>query len=192
MKMRPHFLTRYSLRLFCLPELPVYEIMLYFANDSDLREGGFQRVRAGPGGGYPATPFTVAFLMLATAWQGLTKGKTTQAGWLLYRLPGECPITGQSLFGHALRRVLSDPAIAETVASVEVSTFYEDARILWKDGMMSRFVRDPIRAQLAVDGAQHIVVWPGKLLHEVACDISTQDQSSAPPAAAQPTTAAVH
>lgn len=174
MKLRKEFFPRYSERLLGIPASVANDYTGWLYHDDRAREAGMQREHPGPFGAITAAPFTVAFMMLCCAWQGVARSKAAKAGWLLWNMPGDCPVTGQANFGNALQRLLSDHLLAEEVVSIELSLLSLEARIQWSDNTMTRFVQDETRAQLAETDMRMIVHWPGKLLHGVACDIRTR------------------
>lgn len=180
---------------FILGTTPVdaYELQrTIFADERKLREADatFERGRSGPGGGMEATPFAVSFIALAIMingprrralettwgyWHIETEGSVT-GGW-----EGEAPefkpcgLTGETMFGEALRTVVTRPELAERVTEIVVYRDLEEAIIRYDVGT-TRFIgeRDARRVQSMKNlGAMRaMAVLPGKGLALIARDLA--------------------
>lgn len=110
--------------------------------------------RAGPGGGIEVDPFRAAFFLLAVALNGPRKD-SAEATWATWHLNQEgsilsgfgddwkptftfCPLTGQHLFGEALRAIVSDPALARRVSEVRAAADL-NGEIHFDEGKVSKF-----------------------------------------------------
>ncbi|BBK33759.1 hypothetical protein EDC65_3595 [Stella humosa] len=121
---------------------------------------GFERNllkgRAGPGGGIEVDPFRAAFFMLAVALNGPRK-ESASSTWMTWHLIQEgselsgwgenwrptfrpCPLTGQPLFGEALKAIVSDPVMAKRVQGIRI-TSDRTAEIHFDGDKVSKFNR---------------------------------------------------
>lgn len=133
--------------------------------DPDLLKG-----KAGPGGGIELDSFRAAFFTLAVILNGPRK-ESANATWLTWHLNQEgsvlsgwgedfrgkftiCPLTGQHLFGEALKVIVENEAIAKRVKEVRVASDLT-AEIHFDDDKVSKFEksyrnRDPLLYRVAV------------------------------------------
>lgn len=127
---------------------------------------GFAEGRPGRGGGASVTPAAVTYLVIAAMVGGPKKDArvrmwrwftTLQEGCVTAFWEGEeesdktppvvkCPVTGEHLFGEALKAILADPALAITVEQISVVQEWPEAVIIFNgvddDGgtVTSRFI----------------------------------------------------
>jgi hypothetical protein len=109
--------------------------------------------KAGPGGGIELDAFRAAFFLLAVVLNGPRK-ESAYATWMTWHLNQEgsilggagddwqptftvCPLTGQHLFGEALKAIIEDEGLARRVDEIRVSSNLS-AEIHY-DGKVSKF-----------------------------------------------------
>lgn len=119
--------------------------------------------KAGPGGGIDVDAFRAAFFMLAVILNGPRKESAT-ATWLTWHLDQEgavlsgwgddfkgtivaCPLTGQPLFGAALKALVEQEDLACRVDKICVVSNVS-AEIYFDNGKVSRFQRSSNPDQL--------------------------------------------
>lgn len=143
------FILQYGPRAHGLNGSAVWSLYRGLRDLSSLRERGFERVHAGPGGGVRVSPFTAAYL-LAGALAGATRGDAATAAWETWHLLGSCPGTGDAAFGDALNTILAHPETAAVVRGVTLlRSPTREARITWLGMADSVFVEDPSAAARA-------------------------------------------
>ena len=106
------------------------------------RDGLLKSGRPGPGGGTPATPETIAMLLVALLTTETRRGAGNASkpyGLLQPMDGGACKLTGASCFVEALATILASPDTAETaiganVIEVEVVRNLNVAEIKYRDG----------------------------------------------------------
>lgn len=113
------FMVEFGARAFGLNPGALWGVYHGLRDRKELREGGFQKVYAGPGGGVRVTPFIVSHL-LAGALAGSTRGDAADAAWRVWHLTAPPPITDNALFGGVLNDILADPKLAATVREVQL------------------------------------------------------------------------
>ena len=133
--------------------------------DPDLLKG-----KAGPGGGIELDAFRAAFFTLAVVLNGPRK-ESANATWMTWHLNQEgsvlagwgedfrgkftiCPLTGQHLFGEALKKIVEDDVLAKRVKEIRVASDLP-AEIEFDDHRVSKFEksyrnRDPLLYRVAV------------------------------------------
>lgn len=114
--------------------------------------------KAGRGGGLSVDPFRATFFLLGLmldgprkdaamntwlAWHMETAG-TQLGGWVADGPPRwvKCPLTGEVLFGQALKAIFSDEDLARRVDKITVGT-NRTGEIYFDDGQVSRFEHGP-------------------------------------------------
>lgn len=117
--------------------------------DPDILKG-----RPGPGGGVEADPFRAAFLLIAIMVNGPRK-EAARNTWMTWHLNQEgsvlagwgedwkptitvCPLTGQHLFGDAIKTIIENQDIAARVSKVHLSSD-RSGEIHFDDGTVSKF-----------------------------------------------------
>lgn len=114
-----------------------------------LRERGFERVKAGPGGGVRVGPFVASYLLVG-AMAGASRHAAPALAWDAWHLVGTCSGTRQSVFGDALNSILAHPETAEVVRDVTLfRTPTLQGRIRWVGAADSNFVADSTAAEMA-------------------------------------------
>jgi hypothetical protein len=133
--------------------------------DPDLFRG-----KAGPGGGIELDAFRAAFFTLAVILNG-PRRESANATWLTWHLNQEgsvlsgwgedwkptltiCPLTGQHLFGEALKKIVEDERLAKRVKEIRVTSDLT-AEIHFDGDKVSKFEksyrnRDPLLYRAAV------------------------------------------
>lgn len=133
--------------------------------DPDLLRG-----RAGPGGGIELDAFRAAFFTLAVILNGPRK-ESAHATWMTWHLNREgsvlsgwgddwkptltiCPLTGQHLFGEALKKIVENDGLAKRVKEIRAASDLT-AEIHFDDNNVSKFEksyrdRDPLLYRVAV------------------------------------------
>lgn len=133
--------------------------------DPDLLKG-----KAGPGGGIELDAFRAAFFTLAVILNGPRK-ESANATWMTWHLNQEgsvlagwgedwkptltiCPLTGQHLFGEALKVIVENDALAKRVKEIRVASDLT-AEIQFDNDKVSKFEksyrnRDPLLYRVAV------------------------------------------
>jgi hypothetical protein len=101
------------------------------------------RGRPGPGGGIEANATILGFYLTAYLVDGPRREAATKAiNIMLARylpLNDECPITGQRLYGGALKTTLTDREVFDRADVIRVSADAGFATIAFKDGQVSEF-----------------------------------------------------
>ena len=120
---------------------------------------GFERGRPGPGGGAPATAFSVTAFTIAVM-AGGARRTAVETMWQYHELIQEgaelagfgddfkptiptCPLTGHRHFGTALKQIFETPALAERVKEITIIRDWPEATIDYYNGRASgcsRFV----------------------------------------------------
>jgi hypothetical protein len=99
--------------------------------------------RPGPGGGIEANATILGFYLTAYLVDGPRREAATKAiNIMLARylpLHEGCPITGQQLFGGALKTMLTDREVFDRAAVIRVSADAGFATIMFKDDVVSEF-----------------------------------------------------
>jgi hypothetical protein len=118
-------------------------------------DGTILKAKPGPGGGLEVDPFRCAFFILAymidgprretanltwSAWH-LSQAGSILSGWGADWQPtiAVCALTGQHLFGEALKVVLMKPEIAARVHEIRVAATEGWAEIAYDSDQVSRF-----------------------------------------------------
>lgn len=161
---------------------------------------GFEPGRPGPGGGAPATPFNVAFFLIAVM-AGGPRRRAVDRTTDYYEMPREgaeltgwgkdfepklpvCQFTGERQFGPALKKLLTDTELAERVEEIVVSRDWPEATIAYRDAdeiKHSRFV-DEIQERMATrshwSGALRVSsTLGGGPIHQIAIDLAEEDEA---------------
>jgi hypothetical protein len=155
-------LTAHLVALLRLPASDMTELIRTFKDGSSHWTNAEDDLAAalsgkpGPRGGVDATDFNVAFLLIGLMIDGPRKNAVT-ATYSAYHLDCEgtvsagwvddgplppavlCPLTGESMFGPALKKVLADEDLARRVDMLRVRSDSRAAEIHFDDGRVSRF-----------------------------------------------------
>ena len=151
------------------------------AEESDARSHDKIKAKPGPGGGIEADPFHAGFFLLAFMLNG-PRAKSAEATWFAWHLEtagsvtagfGDdfeptwkpCPLTGDILFGEALKRMLSDNKIADRIEKISVSTSLLWAEVTFDKDKVSRFESIRINGLPLFD---RIAVLDGTLIRSIA------------------------
>ena len=146
------------------------DVQAYAADAGIGYDANLLKGKAGPGGGIEVDSFRAAFFLLAVVLNGPRKDSAT-ATWMTWHLNQEgsvlsgwggdwkptfteCPLTGQHLFGEALKTIIENEALARRVDEVRVASD-RTAEIHFDDGKVSKFEkpyrdRDPLLYRVAV------------------------------------------
>jgi hypothetical protein len=119
------------------------------------------RARSGPGGGLDTDPFRAGFVLIAImlngprsdigrrvwdAWHINHEGSVL-SGWGDFKpIFTHCDLTGEHLFGSAVKQILGEPSLAKNVDKVRIASDCRWAEIWHSDGKTSRFEK-PHRRQ---------------------------------------------
>lgn len=171
-------LTAHFVALLKLPASDLTELIRTFKDgsnhwkDAEDDLGAALAGKPGPRGGVDATPFHAAFLLIGLMIGGPRKNAvvatysayhldqegTVSAGWVddgpLPPAP-RCPLTGEPLFGPALKKVLGDEDLARRVDLIRVRSDSHFAEIHYDDGQVSRFAEpshSPLTWTAELDG----------------------------------------
>ena len=189
------FYELYARYAFGLSEADAYELQRVLQMIT-----GFERGRPGPGGGAPATAFSVTAFIIAVMAAGprrqaintmfnyyelLQEGAET-AGWgedFQPTIP-HCPLTDQRQFGPALKHVFETPVLAERVEKITLIRDWPEAMIDYRTDVgnaRSRFVNEyrfrRIGAKRLTGALETIATLGGKIVHQIALDLSEVDDA---------------
>ena len=163
---------------------------------------GFERGRPGPGGGADATPFSVAFVLIAIM-AGGPRRRAVATATDYYEMTCEgaelagrgkefrpkipvCPLTDERKFGPALKRILSTPNLAARVNEIVVSRDWPEAIVVYRDGRKkkrSRFVDNARTAGAArasqLGSLRVFCTLGGAPLHQMAIDLTENAKEDA-------------
>jgi hypothetical protein len=141
------------------------------------------RARSGPGGGLDADPFRAGFVLIAImldgprsdicrrgwdAWHINHKGSVL-SGWGDFKpIFARCDLTGEHLFGSAVKQILAEPSLAKNVARVRLASDCRWAEIWHSDGKTSRFEnshrRQPSHLVRTAELDGVVVAWIAEML----------------------------
>ena len=96
-------------------------------------EDRFPDRRSGPGGGIDADHFTGTFFTIAALIDGPRKDIGDRV-WGYWNIGSRCDLTGQEMFGEALKAVLADERLSLRVTEVGVYRSTMEAWIEYRDG----------------------------------------------------------
>lgn len=171
-------LTAHLVALLRLPASDLTELIRTFKDgsshwkDAEDDLGAALAGKPGPRGGVDATSFHAAFMLIGLMIDGPRKN-AVQATYSAYHLDQEgnvsagwaddgplppaplCPLTGEPMFGPALKRVLGDEDLARRVDLIRVRSDAHFAEIVYDNGQISRFSqpsRTPLTWTAEMDG----------------------------------------
>ncbi len=185
----------YARLAFGLSEADAYELQRVLQS---IR--GFERGRPGPGGGAPATAFSLTAFTIAVMAGGarrravetvfryheLVQEGAELAGWGDDFKPTilVCPFTGQRQFGPALTHIFETAALAERVEKITITRDWPEAVIKYRDGdaiKASQFVAEHHAQRVRTARLPGALVTRctlgGAIVHQTAIDLGDHEDA---------------